>query len=213
MPADQGSSREDVTAPLGGATAGSLRFVASISQVTLGAEEEPRHLFRASCPGAEPLLSVDGGTVTLGSHDDPERGWGCKTLAVTLNAAIPWEIQFLRSAANVTADLSGLRLTSLEVLGTATHLEVTLPAPSGEVAIRVHGDASDLTLYRPAGVAARIQAVRGARYLALDDRYADAARDHETWQTPGYETATDRYDVAITGLARAVTLDTHRPTR
>lgn len=202
-----------VTAPLGAATAGSLRFAGVISRVSLGAEGDPRVLFSASCPGTEPLIGVDGGTVTLGSPDTPARSWRCETLAVTLSAAIPWEIQFLRSAADVTADLSGLRLESLEVHGDATHLEVTLPPPGSEVPIRVLGDASDLTLYRPAGAAARIQAQRGARYLALDDRYADATRDHETWHTPGYETATDRYAVTIAGLAHAVTLDTHRTGR
>jgi hypothetical protein len=211
MQAEPGFSRGGVTAPRGAATAGSLTFATAIAQVTLGAEAEPGHLFRASCPDAEPLVSVDGGTVVLGSHSTGDPGWRCRTLTVTLCPAIPWEIRFAGAATGVTADLGGLRLVALEVGGSAKHLEVTLPEPDREVAIRVAGDASDVTLYRPAGVATRIQAERGARYLALDDRYADAAAAREAWQTPGFDTAATRYDVTIAGLARAVTVDALRP--
>jgi hypothetical protein len=84
---------------------------------------------------------------------------------------------------------------------------VTLPRPSGTVSVRVSGGASDVTIHRPAGVAARVRVGRGASKLAFDDQHFGAIGGETRLQTPDYGDAADRYDIEVSGGASKLTVD------
>jgi hypothetical protein len=48
----------------------------------------------------------------------------------------------------------------------------------------------------------------GARDLTLDDQHFGAVGGSTRWQTPGYDQASDRYDVAVSGGADTLTVHT-----
>jgi hypothetical protein len=108
----------------------------------------------------------------------------------------------------VEADLSDLRLQGVHLCGGASRVDLTLPAPSGTVPVRVSGGASHLTLRRPAGVAVRLRVGGGLSKLAFDDMQLGAVGGHSHWQSPAYANATDRYDLEITGGASRLTVTT-----
>ncbi len=120
---------------------------------------------------------------------------------------IPWDIEIRNGVSRLTADLRGLELRSLEVRGGASRVEVTLPPPSGIVPVRVLGGASNVTVHRPEGVAAQLLVGGGSTNLAFDDRRFGAVGGEVSLQSPDCESASDRYDITITGGASSVTID------
>lgn len=57
-------------------------------------------------------------------------------------------------------------------------------------------------------MAARVQVGHGARGLTLDDQHFGAVGGGTRWQSPGYDQTGDRYDIAVTGGADTLTLQT-----
>ena len=157
------------------------------------------------------MIATRRGTVTIRYSGAQSCDWldcGSECPAeVALNARIPWEIEVRGGASQLVVDLRGLRLGSLSVDGGASRLEVLLPVPSGTVAVVILGGASNVAIHRPEGVAARLRVGGGVTLLKFDDRRIGAAGSELDLQSRGYDGATDRYDVAVTGGANNATLD------
>lgn len=115
---------------------------------------------------------------------------------VGLSAEIPVDLR-LDSGANRSAiDLSTLRIRSLELQTGASETRVRLPA-AGQTAVHVACGFAAVIVDVPQGVAARI---RGK--VTLGSTEVDEARFPRTetgWASPGYETASDRVDIAVEG--------------
>src|SRR5829696_4312203 len=172
------------SAPLGAASSGRLQFVRGAANVVLRVDSSIDDLYRARFD------------------------WRRRTAEVTLNPAIPWQIEFHGGLSRLDADLSALRVGSFEVTGGASGVAVTLPRPSGTVSVRVTGGASDVTIHRPEGVAARIRVGRGVSELAFDEQRFGAIGGETRLQTPGYGGAADRYDVEVAGGASKLSVGT-----
>ena len=63
--------------------------------------------------------------------------WRAQSADFALTTAVPWDISLRGGMWKLVADLSGLRVTALEVTGGASDIEVTLPAPVGVVPVRI----------------------------------------------------------------------------
>jgi hypothetical protein len=124
-----------------------------------------------------------------------------------LNGSLPWEIEFHGGVSELTADLSGLMLRSLD-LSSANQVTITFPRPAGAVYIYVAGSVSDFSLYRPPGVAVRVHLSSSASNLTFDQQHFGAVAGEMRWQTPNYTSATDRYDISVAGSASNMTIAT-----
>jgi hypothetical protein len=127
---------------------------------------------------------------------------------VALNGSIPWYVRVHGGTAHTTFDLSRVALYAIELDGGVSQVAVVLPAPSGTVPVRVAGGVHELTVLRPAGVAVRVRVGHGAKDLTLDDQHFGAVGGSTRWQSPGYDQASDRYDVAVYGGADTLTVHT-----
>jgi hypothetical protein len=199
--------RED---PLGSATVGRLQFVRGAANVTIRADPGMGDLYRARFGGPEPDVRAEDGTVTVRyPRTLNPLDWRKRSADVALNGSIPWRIAFGGGGlSGLDADLGGLRLESFEVDGGASRVELMLPEPSGTVPIRVEGGASDLTVQRPKGVAASVRVGDGASRLALDGQRLGAVGGETRLESPDYASATDRYEVVVTGGASNVSVVT-----
>src|SRR5881227_529782 len=199
-----GGERRDFTAPLGAATHGRLEFVRGASLITLAADPAMPELFHAHFEGPVPKVQVHAGEVTiqyrrlsLTEWAKYALLWGRHAAAIRLSASIPWQIAIRGGVSKLNADLRGLRLGEFDVRGGASEVEALLPAPAGVVAIRITGGASNVTLYRPAGTAARVQVRSGASRLTFDDQHFGAVGGPVRLATPGYTNAADRYEIEV----------------
>lgn len=197
------------SAPLGDVGSGRLVVSSGATRLTVRADAGLAELYRASFVGTVPEVKAEGGTVTIRY---PRRlrifNWQQQAAEVALSAAIPWQIVIRGGAAAVTAELVGLDLAGLEIEGGASQLRLNLPEPSGTVRIRIAAGASDVTVRRPPGVAARIRVNGWASALTFDDHtFGDMVTDVRR-QSPGYEDASRRYDIVISGSVSQFTLTT-----
>ncbi len=200
---------KDYTTPLGSITHGRLQFTRGAANVTLRADSAIGDLYRARFDGPPPEVHAQDGAVTIRyPRTFHPFDWRKRTAEVTLNPAIPWQIEFHGGLSRLDADLSVLELGSFEVTGGASGVAVTLPRPSGTVSVRVSGGASDVSIHRPEGVAARIRVGRGVSKLAFDEQRFGAIGGETRLQTIDCDGAADRYDLEVTGGASKISIDT-----
>src|SRR6266550_3499884 len=106
--------------------------------------------------------------------------------------------------------------THIEHAGTAP--EVNLDRATGTVRIsqrldwfagarrvRIEGGALTVNLARPAGAAVKVAASGGAVQLRGDGSHQDGIGSRD-WRSTGYDAATDRYDVTVSGGALRVNI-------
>jgi hypothetical protein len=207
-------SGDHFSAPLGSSKKGRLRFTNGAHRIAIRANSHLRGLYRARFGDRTPTIWVQGSVVTIRSPRVPACDWfNCgseRPAEVELNARIPWDVEVRGGASRLVADLRGLQLGSLKVDGGANRLEVTLPVPSGTVALAILGGASNVAIRRPEGVATRLCVSGGATNLKLDHRRIGAAGGELDLRDGGYDGATDRYDVVITGGANNLSIDKQR---
>jgi DNA-binding MarR family transcriptional regulator len=198
------------SAPLGSASAGRLEFTKGAAKVSLMGDPSLTDLYRASFVGPVPEISVNGGTVVVQQRRRFRPfDWRAQSADFTLSTAVPWDISLRGGMWKLVADLSELRVTSLEVAGGASDIEIRLPAPKGTVPVRVSGGASKVTLLRPSGSEARAEVAGGASQLIFDDQRLGAVGGRTVLASGGFADAADRYEIRFTGGASQVTVATH----
>jgi DNA-binding MarR family transcriptional regulator len=196
------------SAPIDGATRATLRVASGVAHLELRAARI-KDLFRATFHGRPPVVRVEGGNVHLKTRGFGLFGWGGGGAEIVLTTAVPWAIDIRGGMSELNAVLTDLDLERIDVHGGASKVSFRLPAPRGTVPIRIVGGASKLSFRRPATAAVQVVVTGGASALRIDRRKADAVAGVARLATDGYDSATDRYSIEITGGASdiAVTAD------
>lgn len=195
------------SAPLGDLESGRLIVSSGISRLALRADDRMAELYQARFEGPAPDVKARDGEVTIRY---PRRLWvpGSEQRAaeVTLSVAIPWRIVIQGGASEITAELGRLVLAGLEVKGGLSMIRLELPAPSGVVPIRISGGASDITVRRPAGIAARVHLKGWASAFVFDDQtFSDVGNDVRL-QSSGFDPTAPYYDIEVSSSASMVTI-------
>ena len=118
-------------------------------------------LYRGRFEGTVPQVRLRDGIVSIqyrgGLLDFRRRkAW------LTLNASIPWALEFQGGTAGLQARLEQISLRSVDISGGAARLDVSLGRPEGVVPITIQGGAADIRIRRPAAAAVRLQVEGGA---------------------------------------------------
>jgi DNA-binding MarR family transcriptional regulator len=195
------------TAPLGDLESGRLVVSSAVSRLIVRVGEGIAELYQARFEGPLPDVKTQDGVVTIRY---PRRLWvmgGEKRAAeVTLSVAIPWQILIQGGASEITAELGGLDLNGLEVKGGSSMIRLDLPTPSGVVPIRISGGASDVTVRRPPGVAARAHLKGWVSTFVFDDQYFSNVGNDVRLQSTGFELTAPYYDIEVASSASTVTI-------
>jgi hypothetical protein len=198
------------SAPLGSATRGRLQIELGAVDLEVHADSSISDLYQAHLgfpSGQKPQVDVNGGTVVVRGMGSPSFGLLPplrRTATITLNGSIPWDVQVGGGASQTRLDLRGVDLRSLTVDSGATHLDVLLPAPKGTVPVDISGGASNVTITRPQETPVEAQISGGASNLVVDDNQISILGGERRYTTPGYDSASDRYQVSISGGANNV---------
>jgi DNA-binding MarR family transcriptional regulator len=197
----------EFSAPLGSVTRGRLVFSSGADRVTVQADPALSDLYRAHFERVVPRIQVRDGTVSIQYHGFLflRRSGPAE---ITLNGSIPWEIELQNGVSRLQADLRELHLSSLAVTGGASRIDVSLPKPTGTVAVRVSGGASRVTVRRPSTIPVRVHVSGGLSKLSLDGQRSGGISGEVRWESPAFKSASDRYDIDISGGASQVTVDT-----
>ncbi|MAS38050.1 MAG: MarR family transcriptional regulator [Anaerolineaceae bacterium] len=203
------SSEGISAAPLGSLEHAQLVISSDTFGLNLRAEDLSDALYHARFEGPVPDVKVKEGVVTIRY---PRRLWlpGLKKRAaeVTLSVAIPWQIVLQGGASEITAELGNLNLVSLELKGGAHSARLELPAPAGVVPVRISGGASETTIRRPAGTAARVHLKGWASEFVFDDQTFSAVGNDVRLQSQGFDSAGPFYDIEVDSSASQLTITT-----
>lgn len=209
-----GEDANQFSAPLEGVTHGRLQFRHGAAHITLRVDPSMPELYRARFIGPAPEIRVVDGTIDIRyrhSFSDWLQftvPWRHTRGELVLNGSIPWQLDIHGGASDISGDLSQLQLRSLDVGGGASNLRLRLPRPSSVVPVEIQGGASEVTLHRPVGVAARMEIGGGAAELTFDEQYLGAVGGRTRLATYSIEDRPHRYEIRVRGGASHVTIDT-----
>ncbi len=214
--ADEGS----FAAPLAGVTNARLVFLSGAPNVTIRGDAAIGELYRGRFAGAVPRVRVRGNVVTVtypkfgwfdwramiaGQNVEASVHWRKDRGELVLNSGVRWAVEFRGGISRVAADLRQIELESVELRGGASKVELELPVPSGIVPIRFAGGMNTLSIRRPAGTAIGLSLHGGASHVVLDgDQFRGSGS--LSLQSPGADSARDRYEVEIGGGANRVVI-------
>ena len=205
------SESRDFSAPLGKLKSGRLVFASGASRIRLKGNRMMGNLYRARFERYVPSVWTHEETLTLKYPSPPifdhPLDWRLPQAEITLNGSIPWEIGFHNGVSQLKASLGELPLQSLDILGGANQIELTLGKPDGAAYIYVSGGIRNATIRRPAGVGLRVQVSGSISKLVFDDQHLEAASGEARLESPGFDRATSRYDLCIAGGASLLTIE------
>jgi len=183
-------------APLGSATSGRLVFTAGAVDVTLLTKPALQGLVRGRFVRRVSWVGFEAG--------------GDK---ITLNASIPWGIEFRGSTSNLNADLRGLELRSLDLLRGASQIRLLLSKPAKTTFLYITGGIRDGTIRVPAGVGMRVQVSGGVSDLLFDGQHFAEIGGATILENSIFKSATSRCDICIAGGASNLTIVELAPLR
>jgi hypothetical protein len=118
---------------------------------------------------------------------------GSRDWDLSLNGAIPLELSVDTRFCETQIDLSALRVTDLKLQTNMSATKVTLPAKVGHTRARIHDTMSDIKVYVPEGVAARIHTTSGRDNISVnEDRFPHSG---SVYQSPDYDTTEYKVDI------------------
>jgi DNA-binding MarR family transcriptional regulator len=200
-------------APVAGASSGRLVFISGAPRIVVRGDATLAELYRAQFKGPVPRVRVRDGVVTVGyvraswfnwrtqragQSVDIAAHWRDDGGEIALNTAVPWAIELRGGVSKLNVDARALRLVSFELRGGASQVKLLLPVPVGVVRIAASGGMNNVELERPAGVAMMVD-LHGGVNKAILDGTSHHGSGHLSLQTPGAETAPDRYELDFSG--------------
>lgn len=151
----------------------------------------------------------DGTYVRLGARNSwkgfPTGNSFRQDWTVGLSPNVPLELRVHSGASSVALDLSGLKVTYLNVDSGASAVDVTLPEAAGRTEAHVKAGVAGVHIRVPEGVAARIKTQNGLSGTSIDPyRFPKNGSDY---QSPNYDTATNRVDLYVETGVSGLTID------
>jgi len=179
-----------------------LELAVGSARITVSATPLGDQLYRVHIEhaGTAPEVKLDRttGTVRISQRTDWFMGARRFQVDAALTDAVPWEFACTTGAIRGDFDLAAATLTGFTCKTGASHINLNLGKPKGAVPVRVDGGALTVEVRRPAGVAIQVQASGGSVRLRGDGSSMDGVGSR-TWKSDGYDAATDRYDVTVSG--------------
>src|SRR5512141_352777 len=150
------------SAPLGDLKTGRLEVTSGVANLELYGDPSTQDLFHAEFRGMIPDVRVRNERVSLHYHFGlsdlfQHVFWGHRDAGeVALNTSIPWGIELRGGVSNLDANLREVRLSALSITGGVSNAELLLPRPTGIVQVYIASGVSNLKIFRPQGVPARL---------------------------------------------------------
>jgi hypothetical protein len=212
-PIPTGGQVLDSVEPVSEVTAPTLDLSVGAADVRIHSEALGDTLFKSHIEygGTKPDVSLDrsNGTVSISDNNQgfpfffgpPSR----RRIDVAITNTLPWSVDVSGGASHVTLALANDALKEVSLTGGANNINLTLGEPTGTVAVDVSGGASTVTIHRPAGIAVAVHASGGANSVRLDNQHLGGFGDSSA-QTAGYDSATARYAIDVSGGASNISV-------
>ena len=183
------------SAPLDGLKKGQLEIANGISNFELVGDPSVQNLFHGQFSGVIPVVRTRRERVLIRYHRSAV-GWflhelmgGQQDGRVALNISIPWQIELRGGVSNLDADLRDLPLSSLVITGGISDADILLPRPVGTIQIYVASGVSNLRIFHPQVIPARLKVGGGISRLVFDDQRYGSMGGGIQLEDPEYKAA------------------------
>lgn len=156
---------------------------------------------RTEFVGIEPSYTVKGRTIEV-MYPSMWWFWGggaAREAAITLSERTPWRVEVRGGVGRAEFDMSRVDLDGIVIEGGVGKLLLTLGQPRGDVGIVVRGGVGKVEVERPAGVPVHVRIGGGAGKVVLDGQTFAGVGGSTDWESPGYDTAADRFHITVKG--------------
>jgi hypothetical protein len=192
------AAQRTVSAPLGNRKAASFELLAGVSTVQVSMRNLGGDLYRISTPadaGIKPSPAIKGDDVQLQVDRDGSGTGG--QIQVVLSTAVRWQLRFSGYADEQQINLSGGKVSSVELIAGMHKAELQLPKPSGTVPVKITGAVDQLALRAPADNPVRVKVGGGATDVVAGSRKLHDIAPGSTLTPKDWKEHADRYDVTM----------------
>jgi hypothetical protein len=183
----------------------SLVDSADVVEITVG--DLGTDLFQVSTPAQAkvvPKVDVDGAAVVAGLRGTGLAGPALVT--VVLSDDVRWGVRLAGGASDQTVNLTGGPGGDVEFSAGTSRAEVSLPAAGGTQRVVLGGGASQLTVNLTGTAPVRVVTKNGAGEVTVDGQLRSGVPGGSSYTPPGWDTATDRFDIDVTSGVSSVTV-------
>jgi len=201
-----GADKHRVAGTAHGRDEAMLDLVSGATTVTVRTGDLGSEMYRISTPehaAQLPAVVDHDNRIEVQLADSGEKG--ASTVLIELSEHVAWHLRIGGGAAEATLDLRQGGVASVDFPNGISSIDLSLPSPRGTVPVTVAGGASTWSVHLPAGVAAQLRVGGGAGAATFDGTPHTGISGGTTYQTDGYDSATDRYYLdAASGVSTIV---------
>ncbi|NLU79488.1 hypothetical protein HCA58_14070 [Micromonospora sp. HNM0581] len=132
---------------------------------------------------------------------------GPAIVEVALAESVRWHVRLGGGAKEQHLDLHGAQLGDVEFTAGATRVELILPPPEGTQRTLLGGGASQVVVRLAGDAPVQVRAGGGAGSVTVDGTTHSGVAGGTTFTAPGWNSATDRYDIDVTGGVSSFTVE------
>ncbi|WP_204014384.1 hypothetical protein [Virgisporangium aurantiacum] len=197
------SSPYAVSGPVGDIRTAEFQLVAGVTAVLVRTTDIGGDLYRVATPegsGFAPRVDQEGAQVRLRlarlyDTDSSDQ------VTVELNPRVQWRINLLAGSESATVDMRAADLAGVDFVGGVGSIEMWLPVPHGDVAVRMSGGVRDFIIHAPGNIPVQATLVRGAGAVTVDEATRSGVAAGTRVTQDGWNDSQDRYDIdAVAGL-------------
>ena len=191
-------TRVQSTLPRADVSTGSVTIDAAGAEVNIRAGDSGDQLYQAKVDyaGSAPRFSYSDGKIHISTNQNGFLIWNRRQdiIDLTLNRSVDWTVDVNGAGISAKIDFTQGKLHSFAYDGVGGNVTLLAGAPVGVVSVNVSGVGTGVTVNVPSGTA--YHATASGIGTNVDG----------TTQTPGWEAATDRYEVSANGVGAHVTV-------
>jgi hypothetical protein len=163
-------------------------------------------LYRARFEGPVPQVRLRDGVVSIQYKGRFQWDWRNRRADVSLNSAIPWDLEVIGGANRLQGKLAGIDVRSFELTGGADQVRLTLGRPTGDVPIRFTGGSNHVRFERPEGVPVQLKLSGGAAGVEFDRQKIGATGGQTVLESSGAGQSRDRFVIELNGGSNRITV-------
>ena len=192
-------TRFQSTSAAAGRTEGTVTIDTAAAKVTITSADLGTELYsvKIDYTGSAPRFSYSDGDIRIASPTNNNLfTWNRPQTIVdlTVSSSAAWSIDINGAGTSATVDLANTKLRSLTLNAVGGTVALRAGAPDGIVTVRLSGIGTGLDMKVPAGT----------EYRATADGLGTNIGG--TAQTPGWASASNRYDVSVNGIGAHATV-------